>query len=261
MAKFFLVLTIIAAGIAAGLGYVTYTKIADVKKTITEKTTELKNVQGELSKTKFSLKDAQDQLTATKTQLDTANEQVKTVQAKVDEATAQVTTVQGQLDAANKKIADQKTIIDGYQHTGTNGPVQNPTDPGVIIAQQKAQIDELTLLKQTLQAKVDEDDKRVQKLIDQENIRQKKISQPGLQGMVMAVNQGWGFVVISIGDRQGALPNAEVIVKRGDTLIAKLKITTVEPSTSIADIIPDSLAKGQRVLPGDQVIFSGNLAQ
>ncbi len=80
-------------------------------------------------------------------------------------------------------------------------------------------------------------------------------AKPGLEGEVMAVNQGWNFVVVSIGDRQGAEANSELIVKRGDTMIGKLKITSVEPSTSIADIIPDSVSKGQRVLPGDRVIF------
>ena len=73
----------------------------------------------------------------------------------------------------------------------------------------------------------------------------------------MAVNPGWNFAVISIGDQKGSVANAELLVKRGDTLIAKLKVTTVEPATSIADIIPDSVAKGQRVLPGDRVIFTG----
>jgi hypothetical protein len=79
----------------------------------------------------------------------------------------------------------------------------------------------------------------------------------GLEGQVMAVNQGWNFVVISLGDRQGALPNAQMLVKRGDSLVAKVTISSVEPSTSIADIVPGSVPRGQRVMPGDRVVYPG----
>ena len=65
-------------------------------------------------------------------------------------------------------------------------------------------------------------------------------------------------MVLSIGDRQGAVANAEMILQRGGSQIGKVRITSVEPSTSVADIIPGSLARGVRVQPGDQVIFPGS---
>ena len=62
----------------------------------------------------------------------------------------------------------------------------------------------------------------------------------------------WGF-----GDRNGVVNNAEMLIKRGSQLIGKVRITSVEPSTSIADIVVNSLRSGLSVQPGDTVIYAG----
>jgi len=79
----------------------------------------------------------------------------------------------------------------------------------------------------------------------------------GLEGQVIAVNQNWSFVVLGIGDRQGVVPNAEMIVVRGGQAIGKVRVSSVEPSTAIADVIPGSLGRGVRIQPGDRVIYQG----
>jgi hypothetical protein len=86
---------------------------------------------------------------------------------------------------------------------------------------------------------------------------EENFTQKGTRGRVMAVNPGWGFAVLSIGDKQGAAANKIMIVGRGGQSIGKVKITSVENNQSIADIIPGSFAKGVYVEPGDQVIFTG----
>ncbi|MEA3188595.1 MAG: hypothetical protein QOD99_2425, partial [Chthoniobacter sp.] len=48
------------------------------------------------------------------------------------------------------------------------------------------------------------------------------------------------------------------LVVRGDQRIAKVRITSVEPSTSVADVVPGSMSRGARVQPGDRVIFPGS---
>ena len=77
----------------------------------------------------------------------------------------------------------------------------------------------------------------------------------GLQGTVLAVNQAWNFVVLSLGDRQGVVPNAELLVQRGSQLLGKVRVTSVEPSTSIADILVRTVPRGLSVMPGDTVIY------
>ena len=80
----------------------------------------------------------------------------------------------------------------------------------------------------------------------------------GLTGQVLAVNRAYNFLVISLGDKQGVAMNGEMIVKRGGLQVARVKITSVEPTTSIADIVPGSLGRGVNVQAGDEVIYPGS---
>jgi len=79
-----------------------------------------------------------------------------------------------------------------------------------------------------------------------------------IRGTVLAVNQAYNFVVLNLGNRQGLEPNAEMMVLREGTIIGKIRISSVEPATAIADILGNSLERGVQVQPGDTVIYAGS---
>jgi hypothetical protein len=79
----------------------------------------------------------------------------------------------------------------------------------------------------------------------------------GVRGTVLAVNQAYNFVVLNLGGRQGVEPNTEMLVVRDGTLIGKIRVSSVEPSTAIGDIITSSLERGVQVQPGDIVVYAG----
>jgi cell shape-determining protein MreC len=81
---------------------------------------------------------------------------------------------------------------------------------------------------------------------------------PGIRGTVLAVNQAYNFVVLSLGARQGVEANSEMLVLRGGSFIGKIRISSVEPATAIGDIITSTLARGVQVQPGDTVVYAGN---
>ena len=74
------------------------------------------------------------------------------------------------------------------------------------------------------------------------------------ESTVVAVNPDWGFAVVGAGSEQGLSADQQLLVKRGNTYIARLAIVSLEDNQVIADIVPDSIAPGARVLPGDRVI-------
>jgi hypothetical protein len=59
-----------------------------------------------------------------------------------------------------------------------------------------------------------------------------------LKGNVLVVDPKWDFVVLNVGDVQGAIPDAELLVSRQGKLVAKVILRSVEKNRSIANIIP-----------------------
>jgi hypothetical protein len=75
----------------------------------------------------------------------------------------------------------------------------------------------------------------------------------GTKGKVVAVDPKYDFVVLDIGSNQGLLPDAKMLVNRDGKLVAKVKITRVEPNRAIANIMPEW--KQEDVVEGDQVVY------
>jgi len=87
------------------------------------------------------------------------------------------------------------------------------------------------------------------------------LQRPGVSGRILAVNQAWNFVILSIGDRQGLMTNSPLLVMRGGEPIAKVRVTSIETSRAIADVIPGSTRHGVTVQPGDNVVYEGSRNQ
>lgn len=75
----------------------------------------------------------------------------------------------------------------------------------------------------------------------------------GTMGRVLVVNPDWNFVVLDIGSEQGLVPNAEMLVHRKDQLIGKVRISTVEKTLAIAEILRDWTT--QPINEGDYVLY------
>lgn len=70
----------------------------------------------------------------------------------------------------------------------------------------------------------------------------------------------WDFVILNKGNSGGVFANADLDVKRGKDVIAKIKVKNVEQYGSIAELIPGSLASGQAIRTGDTVVASATQA-
>jgi cell shape-determining protein MreC len=76
---------------------------------------------------------------------------------------------------------------------------------------------------------------------------------PGTKGNVVAVDPKYDFVILDIGEEQGVLPRAKMMINRDGKLIGKVQITSVQPNRSIANVLPEW--KQDEVMEGDQVLF------
>jgi len=64
----------------------------------------------------------------------------------------------------------------------------------------------------------------------------------------------WGFVVLNKGNGGGVFANADLEVKRGKDVVAKLKVRDVEQNSSVAELVKGSLANGEHLRSGDLVV-------
>ena len=92
---------------------------------------------------------------------------------------------------------------------------------------------------------------QVADLKDEINRKKTGLMPPGISGRVTFVNRTWNFVVLDVGLSNGIVPNGELIVYRNNSFLGKVKVTSAEANTSVADIEPS--VKGD-IQTGDYVL-------
>ncbi|MBI3875051.1 MAG: hypothetical protein HY300_03630 [Verrucomicrobia bacterium] len=85
------------------------------------------------------------------------------------------------------------------------------------------------------------------------NAGKEVVMSEGIKGKVVAVDPKWEFCVISVGGNHGVLKNGELLVSRGGKIIGRLKVATVEPTHSVANILPQWKKRGEEIAEGDEV--------
>jgi len=259
MGKILLFVAIIFTLLTAALGFMNHQTLAQKAAALAEAEGNLQSTKTKLTAKEGELKKKSEELTAAVTEKEQlasasagAKSDLSSVTAKVSDLTAQVTakqteldTAKSDLDAAQKKIAELQTAP-----PAPAAAAGNPEDAQKL-AEQKALTD-------ALQTKLASRETELENLRKEKEQRSKGQMRSGLEGRILAVNPSWNFVVLNLGDRNGVLNNAEMLVKRGAQLVGKVRITSVEPSSSIADIVSNSVPHGLTIQPGDNVIYQNS---
>jgi flagellar biosynthesis chaperone FliJ len=168
--------------------------------------------------------------------------------------------IEAKLQASEGQIADlQKRVADATV-AGVPGAPEgvSPNELKTMLDETRQRLEAAEQEKSLLADEVKAAQDRVAAIEEEKKRRRSGVNPPGVHGTVLAVNQAYNFVVLSMGDRQGVVPNSEMLVMRQGALIGKIRISSVEPTTSIGDIITNSLARGVQVQPGDTVIYAGS---
>lgn len=262
MARLFLILTIVIGLGAAFLGYkateqakALQTDLTNTKADRDKTKAELKKTQAELADTKKTLEETQatlkkteEDLTATKGMLD---------MAKADLAKAETAQKDAEMKLATAQ-ADLAKIQEVFKDVKPEELKQKVADLNDAKSKLETELAEAKQVQETLTKKAEE--LEAQFAAKDRTIAEYKSGyvRNGLQGKVLAYNPGWNFVVLNLGDKAGLKSGAQMVVTRSGAMIGKLKVTTVEPSTSIADVLSGTIARGESVQPGDTVIFQGD---
>jgi len=184
-----------------------------------------------------------------------AEKKLEDSQASVEDLTTKLTAANDKADTASKALDQAKA--DAAKATADlaaiNDKLQGKTVDEIVAARTKAEQDlassqaEQKIIADQLQA-AQAQAEQYKKDINAKNIG---FIPPGVSGKVTFVNHTWNFVVLDVGLSNGVVPNGQLIVYRKNSFLGKVKITTADANSSVADILPD--AKGD-IQVGDYVL-------
>ena len=160
------------------------------------------------------------------------------LKGNLEQVSQQVTSVQKEIDAAGdieKLIAQIEKVK--KEKLEAEGASANQTQR---IASAKSELE--NVLAQTA------------KLRDTEARGRKGVVDPEFTARISQYFPEWGFGILNKGNTGGVFANADLEVKRGKNVIAKLKVKNVEQNGAIAELIPGSLAEGEFIQTGDSVV-------
>ena len=215
----------------------------EVRHVAEQKEMKVKEAAATLAQTKA----AEAEMIATKAQADLAQMQAEKadLQTKLQAAQAEVASVQRRIEEAGGKSAD-------------NPGAASPNEMQAQLDEARKQLENAERENAFLSDKIKMAQERTNQIEQERKRRQTAAGRAGIRGTILAVNQAYNFVVLNLGGRQGVEQNAEMLVLRDGTLICKIRVSSVEPSTAIGDIISSSLERGVQVQPGDIVVYAGS---
>ncbi|HSY18170.1 MAG TPA: hypothetical protein VK815_07545 [Candidatus Acidoferrales bacterium] len=240
----------ILAGLGAGgLGYYeattqipALTKQRDDENTAKKAAlTELATTKTNLKKTAAELATTQQELSDTKDQRDKAIARADTQQKRADELSDKLAkAIQERDDAQNELAAYKATGLTPDQVVKLNKQLKDALAKIVVIDGEKG-----VLGRQLARANNELDRLR--------GVRQDILLPADLVGKIVVVDPKWDFVVLNIGDAQGAAQDGEMLVSRDGKLVAKVVIRSVQKDRCIANIVPGwklgEMIEGDTVTP------------
>jgi len=260
MAKLFLGLAIVVTLAAAVLGFLGKDKIdrlqgvlKETRQTLARTDATLKRTEGELAKNK-------EDLLAANTKIETQTTEITGLKKDKEEAVLKLATAEMARDKAVADLTDAEKKLTEMTPKGPGAVAGDSIEVTTLKAdleKSKAELAEKSQMVETLNRNKADADEKLSAVNKEVERYRAGVTRQGLTGKILAVNPGWNFVVLSVGDRQGAATGGIMIVTRGGEAIGRVRITSIEPSTSIADIVPGSIRRGVTVQPGDAVVYEG----
>lgn len=258
--KIFSILTLVLVLIAGYLSLVVKDKRAQDTTTIAQKQQELQQAEVNLKKKTQEAQLSKEEAEQKSQEAAAASERAAKAVKDLDDATKKVSDLQNQLTTKDDEIKKIQDEFNTYkeQFSGVS-PEQLQAERETFEKQIQLLQDEKDVLAKGLE-KAQSD---LADLMEKDERRKKGVMPLGTRGKVVSFNADWNFVVINIGDEQKVVEGVQMLLYRGNVLLGRVKIRTVERTSSVADIVAvtDAAMRGagdRKVLdiqPGDTVIF------
>lgn len=259
MKKFIMILSIAVMAAAVWFGLQnrdflenTKTELGDVKAEDRKVTNELGIKEEEKKASEIAETQAKDKRNQASADIEGVKGELKIVTKSVDDASGDLKTVeikQKEIDLLIKKVfPDGKVTTAEEMRTQLAMLKDALTEKQNVVAELEAQYVKANQAKQVKVAAVKKEEKYQVE-------RGQKLALNGMVATVIAVNKEWGFVMVNAGRAHGVGGESSLLVKRGNSRVARLRIVNLQDTVSVCDVVKDSLIKGIKIQAGDKVIF------
>jgi len=198
---------------------------------------ELKSTKTSLEKTKSDLTDAQ-----------AKNQELSLKAEKLDK---DLSTTKNDLESTNSKLKVTQEQLQTYTDELKG---KKPSDLFTEIGDLSEKVKVAESENKILVSSKEKMEAELKKLREAEELRRpggtKSIS---LSGKIVAVNPTWNFVILDLGKNDQLVEGLSMVIYRGEKMIGKAKVVTVDATTSVADLLPGTPAQAIEV--GDQIIY------
>ncbi len=247
------ILTILAILASIGVAVVSQTKLKDhingIRETRDTYEKQRNNETTRANKAETTLKNTSNTLVRTAADLRNTSNELATTKTSLENVTASRDKTQQELEKTREAERSARQALAMWDALGVK-PDQvkamqvdlSKNKEAVVALQEEAKVlgHEIAKLTNELNRYRDPDNYVVQLPI-------------GLKGSIVVVDPKWEFVVLDIGQKQGVLKDGVMMVHRDSKLVGKVRITTVMPDRSIANLV--SGWKLDDIREGDKVLF------
>jgi len=261
MTKVLFILSAVLIGVSAFFAYNSGRDFTRVRSSVTGINIDVQKSLDEANKVVSEVNGVVANIGTVQGELDVETEKTKSQKLKLAQVENDLKRDQDQLDVSNKKLADLRLRLDKLpKGMKPENMVEEINGMKKSTAELQAQVE---LKKKEIQA---EEEKMVTARKEYEEVvkkiedRKKSFDRNSLVARVVAVNDAWGFVVIDAGQSSGINEATKLLVTRGNQTVGKLSIVSVQGNRTVANILPETVANGLSVSPGDRVILE-NLYQ
>jgi hypothetical protein len=256
--RFRMVWKILSALTAVCLGTACYFAWANQKSLVEERKRET-YAKANLDEQKAQIVRAEEAKKNRETQLATANKDLETTKTAVVDTSAKAQTKEQELAVVKTNLEQLTKVVNDLQKQ-----IDDAGDIKALLAQiesiknerseKEAELANQSQRFAAAQEKVNQLTTAAKEAEEREARGRRGIVDSDFTAKVAQSFTDWGFVVLNKGNGGGVFANADLEVKRGKDVVAKLKVRNVEQNSSVADLVKGTLAEGERIRPGDLVV-------
>jgi hypothetical protein len=209
-----------------------------------------KKLKEDLDAVKRTLAENEATLELTTSNMTTAKREIETEKAKEGPLVTEI-------QKFNKLLSDLQAKFPGMKAPDIAAKIEElKKSEKSLTEEQEALLAEVDVLAKRADANMAE----VQRLEEKQLGRAVGIARNSAQATITAINQDWGFAVFNAGEDMGVSLDSKLYIKRGTQILGRLKVISVEPRLTVANIDAKSVRDGATIMPGDKVIF-GNVQE